>query len=309
MDRPALTLIVLRTPDLGPVVDFYGRVGLEFAQEQHGTGPVHYSAQLGRVVLELYPCTGEVERGGPGDIRIGLEVESIADVLERLEGNGPGDATDRGHGSLVVVRDPDGRAVELHERRSIPAASVLIDDPQDIADVEWLLDVDRPAIDRMSCIAASLREGRALTTPGHEMTWTGALAFLIFIEQIGTCFIPDGSTPGKAKRELDRGLTHFGQVSDSDARWVRELRNRLAHDFTLVDDAERMRLTLDADPDRLVSQANGHATVSLVMVRKTADLVHEEVLRHLRAGTLRCHYPGGVTAVARRFAMTFGALP
>lgn len=308
MDRPALSLIVLRTPDLGPVVDFYGRIGLEFVQEQHGTGPVHYSAQLGRVVLELYPCTGEVERGGPGDVRIGLEVESIVEVLERLESNGPGQAAERRNDSPVAVRDPDGRAVELHERSSIPTESVLIGDPQEIAAVEWLLDVEQPTVDRMSCIAASLREGRALTTPGHEMTWTGALACLIFIEQIGTCFSLDSEAAAR-NSALEVGLVQFGHVSSSHAPWLRKLRNRMSHDFTLVDGAERIRLTLDGDPDRLVSQANGHATVSLVMVRKTADLVHSEVLRHLAAGTLRCHYPGGLAAVTRRFVMTFGALP
>jgi len=307
VDHPSLSLIVLRTPDLERAVDFYEHLGLEFVREQHGAGPVHYSAQLGRVVLELYPCAGKVERGGPADVRVGLEVDSIADVLEQLDSEAS-DSADKRAGSPVVVRDPDGRAVELREHSSPRTESVLIDDPPDLAAVEWLLDVDQPAGDPMSCIAASLREGRALTTPGHEMTWTGALACLIFVEQIGTCFSLDGmATTGKGP--LEAGLRQFGQVWASDAPWVRKLRNRLAHDFTLADESERIRLTLDDDPDRLVSQANGHATVSLVAIRKTADLVHQEVLRHLRAGTLRCHYPGGVAAVTRRFVMSFGISP
>jgi len=306
MNRPGLSLIVLRTPGLDRAVDFYGRLGLEFVREQHGSGPVHYSARLGRVVLELYPCVGEVVRGGPADVRVGLEVDSIADVLERLGDSRAGEPAAKRADSAVVVRDPDGRAVELHEHSSAPAESVLIEDPKDITAVEWLLDLGQPAGDPMSCIAASLREWRALTTPGHEITWTGALAFLIFVEQIGTCFSLGGTAPPNPKGALEACLTQFGRVSKSDAKWVRRFRNRLAHDFTLADESERIRLTLDDNPDRLVRQTNGHARVSLVMIRKTADLVHHEVLRQLRAGTLRCHYPSGVEAVMSRFVMRFG---
>src|SRR5690242_9359296 len=54
----------------------------------------------------------------------------------------------------------------------------------------------------VSCIAAALREARVhvgrdpatgkLLQPEHGLTWSGALVYLIFCEQIGSCF----SLPG-----------------------------------------------------------------------------------------------------------------
>ena len=34
---------------------FYGSLGIEFTEEQHGTGPVHFAGRVGEVALEVYP--------------------------------------------------------------------------------------------------------------------------------------------------------------------------------------------------------------------------------------------------------------
>lgn len=52
-----LDVVVLRCADLDATLAFYERLGLEFAEEQHGRGPRHFSTQLGAAVLELYPAT------------------------------------------------------------------------------------------------------------------------------------------------------------------------------------------------------------------------------------------------------------
>jgi lactoylglutathione lyase len=48
MIPPSLNLIVIRAADLDKSLAFYRALGLEFAQEQHGTGPVHYAKHNAR---------------------------------------------------------------------------------------------------------------------------------------------------------------------------------------------------------------------------------------------------------------------
>jgi catechol-2,3-dioxygenase len=45
-----LGLIVLRTARLEHCLAFYRIIGLEFVEEQHGKGPIHYAASLGNTV-------------------------------------------------------------------------------------------------------------------------------------------------------------------------------------------------------------------------------------------------------------------
>lgn len=55
--KAELDVVVLRCGDLDATVAFYRALGLEFAEEQHGRGPRHFSTQLGTAVVELYPAT------------------------------------------------------------------------------------------------------------------------------------------------------------------------------------------------------------------------------------------------------------
>ncbi|MFB4320113.1 VOC family protein [Actinomadura sp. 21ATH] len=86
-----VSLVVVYVQDLEACVDFYGGLGLEFARERHGGGPVHYAAVLpGGGVFELYPATEEKRTGA---VRLGF-------VLGDGEGR-------------RVLRDPEGRIVEV----------------------------------------------------------------------------------------------------------------------------------------------------------------------------------------------------
>ena len=55
---PTLSLIVLQSGDIERAKDFYSLLGLSLAEERHGKGQLHYSATLGELVLEIYPCQG-----------------------------------------------------------------------------------------------------------------------------------------------------------------------------------------------------------------------------------------------------------
>ena len=107
-----LNLLVLKTHDLPRLLVFYELLGLKFTPEQHGKGPVHYSTQVGTVVLELYPLP-EGERVD-ATTRLGFAVTDLVDLVGALPASAirsPLKATPRGQ--RVVVCDPDGRTLEL----------------------------------------------------------------------------------------------------------------------------------------------------------------------------------------------------
>jgi lactoylglutathione lyase len=112
--KPTLSLFVVRTPDLERSRHFYELLGLRFRAEAHGKGPKHYSANVGDVVMELYPGSGEIEARTTSDVRIGLRVGSIEDAERRLSDAGlEFTIVERDGDRVVVLKDPDGRKVEL----------------------------------------------------------------------------------------------------------------------------------------------------------------------------------------------------
>ena len=115
MPDPAFRLVVLKTDQLDAVREFYGHLGFEFASEQHGSGPRHYWAPLGDGIIEVYPLPkdGIVDR----TTRLGFAVDNLEKAIAAI---GNPDAVVTGPrqtdwGLRAVVRDPDGRSVELYE--------------------------------------------------------------------------------------------------------------------------------------------------------------------------------------------------
>jgi len=112
--KPIVSLVVIRTPDLERSRHFYELLGLRFRAEMHGKGPKHYSANVGDLVMEFYPGLGNIEPGTTSDVRLGLRIGSIEDAERRFR-----DASlqftivDRDGERVVVLKDPDGRKVEL----------------------------------------------------------------------------------------------------------------------------------------------------------------------------------------------------
>jgi len=105
-----LNLLVLRTFRMEELKRFYASLGIQFESERHGNGPGHYAATLSDdLVLEIYPAPdGATPESG---LRLGFGVSDIEETLRSL---GQGDAPRQTQWGLrAVVRDPDGRAVEL----------------------------------------------------------------------------------------------------------------------------------------------------------------------------------------------------
>ena len=119
-----LSLLVLRAADPARTRRFYEALGLLFAEEQHGTGPVHHACVLGATVLEIYPAAASdvATRGS----RLGLRVDDVRDAYRKVIGCGAGvhrTLGDSERGFLAVVIDPDGRLVELTEQSGDGVAS------------------------------------------------------------------------------------------------------------------------------------------------------------------------------------------
>jgi lactoylglutathione lyase len=120
MTEIALGLLVLRTTDLEKSLAFYRALGLDFQQEQHGSGPVHYACDLGGMVIEIYPGEPGIapERKQGGATMIGFNVPSLDAALNGLAALGitpTSPPKDSPWGRRASLPDPDGRIVEISE--------------------------------------------------------------------------------------------------------------------------------------------------------------------------------------------------
>jgi predicted enzyme related to lactoylglutathione lyase len=107
-----LNLLVLKSHQLDRVKDFYTAMGITFVEERHGDGPLHLSARVGEVVLELYPLQdGEAD----STTRLGFAVPDLDAVLARLGAAVVSGPAMTPWSRRAVVKDPDGRRVELVE--------------------------------------------------------------------------------------------------------------------------------------------------------------------------------------------------
>lgn len=113
-----LNLIVIRSVDPSRTVTFYKMLGMKFQEEQHGSGPVHWAAELDGIVLEIYPAKSADEV----DVttRLGFVVKDAASVLNTLRLSDVeiiSDLKQTKWGLRAIVRDSDGRTVELVQQQ------------------------------------------------------------------------------------------------------------------------------------------------------------------------------------------------
>jgi lactoylglutathione lyase len=128
----SLTLLVLKTRQVEQLRAFYETLGVDLVEEQHGKGPVHFVGRAGAVVIEVYPLPDEGSlvdsstRLGfarvDSSTRLGFAVENVAEVIRVLEETGTKIVTppkETAWGFQAVVKDPDGRSVELTQPRRL----------------------------------------------------------------------------------------------------------------------------------------------------------------------------------------------
>jgi catechol 2,3-dioxygenase-like lactoylglutathione lyase family enzyme len=116
--KVSLSLLVLKTRQVDDLRRFYGRLGIDFAEERHGRGPVHYARRVGDIVLEIYPLAGD-DVPVDATTRLGFNVEDLSEVVQAMRSSGAAIVNEpekNERGARAVVRDPDGRSVELYQR-------------------------------------------------------------------------------------------------------------------------------------------------------------------------------------------------
>ncbi len=112
------SLVVLRTADPQTLLPFYQALGLEFQQERHGSGPLHFSCVMGGVVLEIYPPKKNQTEANVSVPMLGFCVDSLEETLVRLRviGVESGAIYTTTTDISCTVRDFDGRTVYLTKR-------------------------------------------------------------------------------------------------------------------------------------------------------------------------------------------------
>ena len=110
-----LKLLVIRTGDIDRTVEFYGYIGIQFKEERHGDGPRHFAVDLNGIVFEIYPAKKpeDVDR----TTRLGFSVADLPTTLNSLRMHGATiveELIQSPWGLRAVVRDPDGRAIDIY---------------------------------------------------------------------------------------------------------------------------------------------------------------------------------------------------
>ncbi len=117
----SLSLVVIRSANIEAALNFYRVIGLNFVQEQHGSGVIHYSCDLNGIVLEIYPlqASSPIESETKHTTMLGFEVESLDETLSKLNELGiapKGTPKSSEYGRWVNVADPDGRKIQINEK-------------------------------------------------------------------------------------------------------------------------------------------------------------------------------------------------
>lgn len=117
MDGTFLKLLVLKTHDIERLKAFYESLGIDLSEERHGQGPRHFAGQVGPAILEIYPIQENTSSPDTAT-RLGFTVTNLTQTLATLTGLGV-TILKSPHanpwGTRAVVKDPDGRHVELYE--------------------------------------------------------------------------------------------------------------------------------------------------------------------------------------------------
>ena len=114
-----LNILVLRCGDMEKSKGFYECFGMTFERHTHGNGPSHYASEDDASVFEIYPqATSAI-----GDLTgLGFDASDLSETAAKLvrQGSQPGPIKENPWGKTFVVRDPDGRRVEVKEVKSGP---------------------------------------------------------------------------------------------------------------------------------------------------------------------------------------------
>ncbi|WP_136067828.1 VOC family protein [Modicisalibacter radicis] len=108
----------MRVSDLESSRAWYEHLGLEFSEERHDDGPVHYAAAEANFVFEPYPESASNPVSSA--VRLGFCVQDVCAIVDAKTPLGsvavePDLSSGRLHAVLV---DPEGIKVEINEAKT-----------------------------------------------------------------------------------------------------------------------------------------------------------------------------------------------
>lgn len=113
-----IRLLVLRTGDLKRLADFYSLFGLTFEYHKHGNSPLHYSATIGKTVVEIYPLTkSQIEPDK--NLRLGFDIDNFEETIQKLKESAvkfSSEPAQTDFGFMAIIADPDDRKIELYKK-------------------------------------------------------------------------------------------------------------------------------------------------------------------------------------------------
>jgi predicted enzyme related to lactoylglutathione lyase len=113
-----IRLLVIRTIEITRLSDFYALLGLTFEYHKHGNSPYHYSALVGNTILEIYPLAkGQTEEDK--ELRLGFALDEFENTIITLKEKGVefvSEPMQTDYGFMAIIKDPDGRKIELYKK-------------------------------------------------------------------------------------------------------------------------------------------------------------------------------------------------
>jgi catechol-2,3-dioxygenase len=111
MAFPLLKLLVLRTHRVDELKKFYESLGVEFVKEKGAQGQA-YAGAIGAAVLEITPLPKDAPEPDKS-VRLGFVVPNLGSIANELGSGGIRIGASERKSPAMVVKDPDGRTVEL----------------------------------------------------------------------------------------------------------------------------------------------------------------------------------------------------
>ena len=100
------------------LADFYALLGLTFEYHKHGKSPYHYSALVGNTILEIYPLAKN-QTEADKELRVGFALDNFENTITILKEKAVefvSEPMQTDYGFMAIIKDPDGRRVELYKK-------------------------------------------------------------------------------------------------------------------------------------------------------------------------------------------------
>ena len=115
-----IALLVIKTNQPEKQKTFYENFDLIFQKEKHGKGPAHFSALIKDqdIVFEIYPLP-KSQPLPDSTTRLGFRVDNLRKTIEailEIGGEIKNEIRETNFGKFTVVKDFDGRSVEVYQK-------------------------------------------------------------------------------------------------------------------------------------------------------------------------------------------------